>query len=45
VREFPFAKIVGLFIISAGLIAAVVLVGLGINQGWMVPKICGWLLS
>ncbi len=38
-REFPFAKIVGLFVISAGLVAATALVGLGINQGWIVPKI------
>jgi ABC-type transporter Mla subunit MlaD len=40
--DFPFAKVVGLFIIVAGASATAVLVGLGVSQGWITPRVVLW---
>ena len=35
----PYSRIVGFFVISAGLVATAVLLGVGLTQGWIVPKV------
>lgn len=35
----PYSRIVGFFVISAGVVATAVLLGVGLTQGWFVPKI------
>jgi ABC-type transporter Mla subunit MlaD len=35
----PYSRIVGLFVVSAGVVAVAVLLGVGLTQGWVVPKI------
>jgi ABC-type transporter Mla subunit MlaD len=35
----PYSRIVGFFVISAGVVATAVLLGVGLTQGWVVPKV------
>ena len=35
----PYSRIVGFFVISVGLVATAVLLGVGLTQGWGVPKV------
>jgi ABC-type transporter Mla subunit MlaD len=41
-KEAPFAKAVGIFVFGAGIIAVVAIIGLGLHQGWLIPRVTLW---
>lgn len=41
-KEAPFAKAVGVFVLGAGIIAVVAIIGLGLRQGWLIPRSTLW---
>lgn len=43
-REFPFARVVGLFVVSAAVVSVIAIVGLGLSHGWLVPKVRLWAI-
>lgn len=43
-RDAPFVKVVGAFVLGAGILAVVAIVGLGLRQGWMLPRSTIWTM-
>ncbi|MBN1422941.1 MCE family protein [Candidatus Fermentibacteria bacterium] len=43
-RETPFVKVVGLFVLGAGIMAVAAIVGLGVRQGWLIPRATLWTM-
>ncbi|MCU0612944.1 MAG: MlaD family protein [Candidatus Eisenbacteria bacterium] len=43
-RDAPFAKVVGVFVFGAGIVAVAAIVSLGLRQGWLIPRGTLWTL-
>lgn len=43
-KDAPIAKAVGIFVLGAGVIAVAAIVGLGLRQGWLLPRATLWTM-